>query len=182
MAGLRENRSDAASPEAERFLDSVGNDGGSDGVARLLSSPTLDVTVDGGTIRVYHVGGSGSGRPVIFVSGWGTTPESFGDFYRGLAPDTEVYHVETREKPSSDIARRGTRFDMDQMATDVRAVIEQLDLLERDPVLMGTCFGSAVILHGLAHGILRAPTAVCVDPMDKLWMPGWIRRSLYLIM
>jgi hypothetical protein len=39
---------------------------------------------------------------------------------------------------------------------------------------MGTCFGSAVILNGLARGILDAPTVVCVDPMVRLWMPGWV--------
>ncbi len=160
-----------STPEADRFLALVR---GGDGGARFRAAQAIDVPVDGGTIRVYRIPGSGSGRPVVFVSGWGTVPETFEDFFGAASPDTEIYHVESREKPSSRIERRAARFDMDQYAADLRTVMHHLKLNGRDPVLMGTCFGSAIILHGLAAGVVDAPTVVCVDPMVRLWVPRWL--------
>jgi pimeloyl-ACP methyl ester carboxylesterase len=161
-----------ATDEADRFLDTVR---GTAGDSRIMDAPAIDVAVEGGTVRVYHVPGTGSGsaRPVVFISGWGTIPESFDEFYGALSREVELFHVETREKTSSRIVRRAARFDMDRFATDIRDAIHALQLADRNPVLMGTCFGSAVILHGLASGILDAPTVVCVDPMVRLWMPRW---------
>ena len=160
-----------STPEADQFLTLVR---GGDGGARFRTAEAIDVPVEGGTIRIYRIPGSGSGRPVVFVSGWGTVPETFNDFFGAVSPDTEIYHVETREKPSSRIERRAARFDMDQISADVGIVMDSLGLNDRNPVLMGTCFGSAVILHGLAQGILDAPTVVCVDPMVRLWIPRWL--------
>lgn len=160
-----------ATPEAGRFLATVR---GGDGGARFRTAEAIDVPVEGGTIRVYRVSGSGRSRPVVLVPGWGAVSETFGDLYSAVSPDTEVYHVETREKTSSRIDRRTARFDMDQMSADLGAVMDRLGLNDRAPVLMGSCFGSAAILHGLAHGILDAATVVCVDPMVRLWVPRWV--------
>ncbi len=160
-----------STPEAARFLATVR---GGDGTAWFRTAEVIDVPVDGGTIRVYRVPGSGTGRPVVFVPGWGTVPETFNDLYGAISPDTEIYHVETREKTSSRIDRRTARFDMDQICADLVAVMDHFGLNDRVPVLMGSCFGSAAILHGLARGILDAPTVVCVDPMVRLWVPRWV--------
>jgi hypothetical protein len=43
---------------------------------------------------------------------------------------------------------------------------------------MGTCWGSTIIAHGLARGILSAPTTVLYDPMHRLWFPDWLLRTL----
>lgn len=163
-----------ATPAAQRFLEQVSGGSGT----RIAHAAALDVPVEGGTIRVYRVPGSQDGRPVVFVSGWGTIPASFDNFYEAVSPAVEVYHVETREKTSSRIRRHGAQYDMDQFAADVATAIASLGLSCRAPVLMGTCFGSAVILHGMARRMLEAPTVVCVDPMVRLWMPKWAVLAL----
>lgn len=160
---------------AEQLLEITAGGNGEDRFAR---AEAVDVAVEGGSIRVYHLPGNQASRPVVFVSGWGTVPQSFHDFFGALFPETDLYHVETREKSSSTIARRRARFDMHAFAEDVRTVMETLGLPGREPVLAGTCFGSAVVLHGLACDILDAPTVICVDPMTHLWMPRWIIRWL----
>ena len=176
-----------STPESEKYLSLERN---ADGNTRFATAEALDIPVDGGTVRVYHVPpaepettrSEEALRPVVFVSGWGTIPTSFSDFYGAVPAQADIYHVETREKSSSVIVRRGSVFTMDRIAADVRDVMTGLGLSKRDPVLMGTCFGSAVILHGLARDILRAPTVVCMDPMDRLWFPRWLINVLRPIM
>jgi len=42
--------------------------------------------------------------------------------------------------------------------------------------LIGTCWGSTILAHGLARRILSAPTAVLFDPMHTLWFPKWLLK------
>lgn len=167
MSDASPRMSPGATPQAIAFLES--QPGGH--ISRFHDAPTMDVPVGGGTIRVRRIAGNGSGRPVVFVPGWGRIPESFDDFYSSVSSDVEIFHVETREKSSSRIDRSASRFDMDQFALDVRAVIDELELAARNPILMGTCFGASVILIGLANGTLAAGTVLCFDPAEKSWLP-----------
>lgn len=110
-------------------------------------------------------------RPVVFLPGWGTIPEGFAEFLDAVYGQAECYYLETREKNSSRIDRRSARMDMDQLAEDVQVV---MDIAGPDSVLMGTCWGSTIIAHGLARGILSARTVVLFDPMYALWFPKWL--------
>lgn len=142
----------------------------------LRSKPCF-IPTKNGRIRVLHTPAEPTGRrPVIFVPGWGTTPAGFKTTFEVLFGRTDWYYVETREKGSSILDRGAVRLGMDEMATDVAAVIERLAF--EDFLLIGTCWGSAVILHGLSRGIIRAPTVVVSDPMHQLWAPAWVRRLL----
>jgi pimeloyl-ACP methyl ester carboxylesterase len=116
-------------------------------------------------------------RPVVFLPGWGSVPEAFRDFFRAVDRRVEYYYIETREKGSSRLDRRTARMDMDSCAGDVRRVLDAMGLTDgRDFVLLGTCWGATIAAHGLAEGILTAPTAVFFDPMHKLWFPDWLLR------
>lgn len=139
---------------------------------------SIYVSVPDGRIRVLHTqpDGSGSRRPIVFVPGWGTVPAGFAATFEVLYRRADWYYVETREKGSSDLNKKRARLDMDAMAEDVARAIEQADL--DDFVLVGTCWGSAVILHGIHRGIVDAPTVVVSDPMHELWAASWIRRFL----
>ncbi len=134
------------------------------------------IPVDGGEIRCFHHTPSGPEgvRPVLFVSGWGTIPEGFSDFFNAVAGRIECFYLETREKNSSRIQRAGADFSMDQQARDIQTAAQHLGLSDRDFVLIGTCWGSTMIAHGLARGIIDAPTLVLFDPMYALWFPKWI--------
>jgi hypothetical protein len=41
---------------------------------------------------------------------------------------------------------------------------------------MATCWGSTILTHGLAEGLLSAPTVVLFDPMYRLWFPAWMLK------
>jgi pimeloyl-ACP methyl ester carboxylesterase len=137
------------------------------------------VPVDDAEIRVIHVRPERpeAVRPVVFVPGWGVVPQGFHDFYSALHGRVELYYVETREKASSRILSRKADMSVPRSARDLQAAMEAVGLPQRgDFVLMGTCWGSAIILQGLIDGVIDAPTIITVDPMHRLWFPQWILR------
>jgi pimeloyl-ACP methyl ester carboxylesterase len=138
--------------------------------------------VEGGSIRgcISRTEEKTARRPLIFLSGWGTSPELFRDVFTVIHGKCDYYYLETREKASSSL-EPGAKMDMDQFARDVADAIEQLGLgrdSKRDYVILGTSWGAAVLAHGLARGYLNPPTAVLFDPMPRLWIKPWIRKLL----
>ena len=119
----------------------------------------------------------GTVRPIVFIPGWGTVLEGFTGFFNLIDGRAECYYIETREKNSSRLDRSSARLDMDQKAKDIARALESLGLNRLDDfLLVSTCWGSAVVAHGLIEGILKAPTVLLFDPMHTLWFPRWILR------
>jgi len=130
------------------------------------------VPVDDGEIRVIHVNPKNkiSKRPLVFVPGWGVIPRNFDDFYEVLHEKIEFYYIETREKKTSRIKRFKAKLTMNQKAKDVGDALKYLGLAnKKDFILMGPCWGGAIILQGLMDKTIKAPTIVTVDPMHRLW-------------
>lgn len=135
------------------------------------------IPVANGEIRCFHHHPpvTDSQKPIVFISGWGTIPEGFSDFFNIVDKRIECYYIETREKNSSRMDRRRAQFDMDRQARDVQTAINEMGLAKKnDFILIGTCWGSTIIAHGLARGIISAPVVVLFDPMYSLWFPKWI--------
>ncbi|MHA2357912.1 MAG: alpha/beta hydrolase [Candidatus Heimdallarchaeaceae archaeon] len=137
---------------------------------------TIYVPVDDGEIRVLHIKPKNpiTKRPLVFIPGWGGLVEGYTDFYQVLHEKVEFYFLETREKKSSKLNRKTAKMDMNQKAKDVQDVINYLGLEKQDFVLFGTCWGGAIILHGLIENIIQAPTLVANDPMHYFIFPKWL--------
>ena len=160
LAGLRQDRSVRRfSPETTR---------------------ELYIDVDDGQIRVLHHRPDSplSTRPIVFIPGWGTVLEGFSGFFNLINGRAECYYLETREKNSSRLDRTSARLDMDQKAKDIARALKILGLNTRDFLLVSTCWGSAVVAHGLIEGLLKPPTVLLFDPMHTLWFPRWILRHI----
>ncbi|HUU78240.1 MAG TPA: alpha/beta hydrolase [candidate division Zixibacteria bacterium] len=138
------------------------------------------IPVNDGEIRVFHIKPENaiSKRPVIFISGWGTLPFLFKEMYEPLHERVEFYYVETREKRSSHLNRKNASLSLSQKALDIQAVIDYLSLNNRDFVLIGTCWGAAIILQGLLDQTLKAPSIVTFAPMHKLWFNKFILKNV----
>lgn len=142
---------------------------------------TFYVPVRDGELRVFHWKPKNpiSKRPIVFVPGWGIPPVCYNDFYEVLYNKAECYYIETREKGSSRMSSRRTRFDLSQKAKDVTEVLKFFGLTEdKDFILVAPCWGSAIILQGLLDGNVKAPTIIAVDPMHTLWFPKWVLKYL----
>lgn len=139
----------------------------------------LYLPVQGAELRVYrHVPRRGAARrPIVLIPGWGAIPETFQDFFEVVHDRAEWYFLETREKASSRLASRRVDMSVAQSVRDVQEVLETLGLVARgDFVLIGACWGAAIILEGLITGTLTAPTAIAADPMHRMWFPQWALR------
>ncbi len=146
-------------------------------------SKIVHVPVNDGTIRVFHYRPQYliSKRPIVIIPGWGVIPSGFRDVFEIFYNYIEFYYIETREKKSSRINRKTGSFSMEQNALDVKIVLEHFNLVKKDFVLMGTCWGSSIILYGLINHILQAPTYVLVDPMHRLQYPHWFLNMAPII-
>ncbi len=139
------------------------------------------VPVEDGAIRIFHhiPRKKTVQRPIVLVPGWGAIPSGFQNFFNVVHNRAEVILIETREKRSSRLQRSTARLDMSQKARDVQAVLNYCGLTaNKDFLLMGTCWGAAVILQGLIDQVTKAPTIVLLDPMHTLWFPKWIIRYI----
>lgn len=154
--------------------------GGADPKAPPLgkSGDTLWIPVEGAELRVIHVKPARrAARPIVFVPGWGTTTESFEDYFAAVHGRAELYYVETREKSSSRIIDRRTPMSPEQSSRDVARVLESLGFAgRRDFLLAGTCWGSTLLLVGMIGGWIKAPTTLLGDPAHTLWFPKWLLR------
>ncbi len=138
-----------------------------DNLCEQIYVPVID-----GEILVYHYNPQNkiSKRPLVFIPGWGVNPGGFQDLFVAIYTKVEMFYIETREKKSSNIRFWGSKFSMHQKAQDIHDAITYLGLDGTDYVLMGPCWGAAVIMQGLMDDKLtKAPTVVTVDPMHRLW-------------
>ncbi|MHA1220543.1 MAG: alpha/beta fold hydrolase, partial [Candidatus Heimdallarchaeota archaeon] len=135
-----------------------------DGICEVLFVP-----VEGAELRVLHHKPKNpvTQRPVLFASGFGTSPWSWRHFNTPMYEKGEYYFLETREKSTSKILtkRRKTNLTIDQHAKDLAIVIEHLGLTKRDFILFGTSFTGGVMITGLANDYFTAPTIVVHDPL-----------------
>ena len=167
--------STATAEDVRELLDATRNHGVPD-IREGLTKRTIYVPVKHGAIRVLHFMPENpvSRRPLVFVPGWGTLLEGFQDLYEVLYGRVEMYMIETREKKSSRMDRFRADFTMHRKAEDIGEAIRYLGLDLRDFVLMGSCWGSAMILQGVMDETVDAPTIVTIDPMHRLWYPQWM--------
>lgn len=143
-------------------------------------SNAIYVPVPNGHIRVLHYQPKNplSKRPILFVPGWGVTPAGFQDFFEVLYEKVELFYIETREKQSSHMNRWKSQYTMSRKAADIQLVIDFLQLQDQDFVLMGPCWGAAVILQGLMDKSIHAPRIITVDPMHTLWFSKWFLKYI----
>jgi len=141
---------------------------------------TIYVPVDDGELRVLHIKPKNpqSKRLLVFIPGWGGLVEGYTDFYEVIHNQLEFYFIETREKSSSKLDRRKAKMNMTQKAKDIQDIIKYLGIDKQDFTLFGTCWGGAIILHGLIKGLIKAPTIVANDPMHTLWFPKWLLKYI----
>ena len=128
------------------------------------------VPVDGAELRVFHHKPKNpiTKRPILFISGFGTSPWSWRHFNTPMYEKGEYYFLETREKTSSKVftGRLRTNMTIDQNAKDLAEAIKYLELDNTDFVLYGTSYCGAIALTGLANEYLSAPTVAVHDPLS----------------
>ncbi len=104
----------------------------------------------------------GEGAPVVFAASWGLSSEMWAYQVAHLSEaGVRCISYDRRGHGRSDVASGG--YDMDTLADDLAAVIEQLGL--RDVTLVGHSMGCAEIIHYLGrHGSGRVRRVALLAP------------------
>lgn len=118
--------------------------------------------------------------PLIFVAGWVSVVQGWAPMLRALAPEREVYYIETREKASARIpARRLTPedFRIGVLARDIRQVCAALPVDIGRCVASGSSLGATTMLEALKHGGLDPLAAFFIGPTYRFHTP-WFGPGL----
>jgi len=112
-------------------------------------------------VRLFHRDW-GEGAPVVFVASWALSSEMWAYQVAHLSESgARCISYDRRGHGRSDVASSG--YDMDTLADDLAAVIEQLGL--RDVTLVGHSMGCAEIIHYLGlHGSARVKRVALLAP------------------
>ena len=112
-------------------------------------------------VELFHLDW-GSGKPVVFVSAWGLSSRMWTYQAAHLGSHgVRCIAFDRRGHGRSDIPGHG--YDLDTLADDLAAVIEQLDI--SDIVLVGMSNGANEILHYIGrHGTSRISRIVLLAP------------------
>ena len=109
---------------------------------------------------------------IILVVGLTTVLESFRGMLVELTRDHQVCYVETREKPSSRVAR-GTDFNMEAFGKDVAAAIAYEGVTDGAYLLAGFSLGATAIIQAYRN-LPRKPSAlVLAEPVPSFRFPWW---------
>ncbi len=133
-------------------------------------SESFYVPVEGGEIRVFHYKPEKPTvkKPFVFVSGFFSPPQIWKDFHIPNHNTTEYYFIESREKKSSRIERgRKANFKIDQLAKDIKVVLEHIEIDKRKYNIAGSSYGGAMILQGLINNYFNPDVSILYDPIIR---------------
>lgn len=138
------------------------------------------IPVPGGRIRALHYKPERveCKRPVVMVPGFGVVPSGWHDWWAMLYDRAEVFYIETREKPTSLIERRGADLSMDALVLDMVRGLDHFEIAGRDYVIQGGSWGGTTLLAGLGLGAYSAPAVVAWNPVRRLWFNRWALKHL----
>jgi len=128
-------------------------------------------------LRTYAKDGTKNGYTILMVAGWGSVVLGWDEVLLEAMKDFDIIYLETREKGSSRLAKK-TKNNFDRLSSDVKEVIEKLELNPQKLVLFGSSFGAAVLADGFGNQKFDSFLNVLVAPAIQIDLPPIIR---YLI-
>lgn len=115
-----------------------------------------------------------SGYTLFMVAGWGSVVLGWEDVLLEAMKDFDIIYLETREKGSSKLARR-TKNNLDRLSSDVKEVLEKLELDPQKLVLFGSSFGATILADGFGNNKFDSFLNVLVAPAIQIDLPPLIR-------
>ncbi len=113
-----------------------------------------------------------AGPPVLFVPGWISRLDSWGDALREWTATHTIYYLETREKTVSPIDP-AEPITVETIADDILQVIEILGLKDQQFILFGSSLGATAIIEACRHFQARPKLIALVGPNAEFQIPGW---------
>jgi len=117
---------------------------------------------------------------LVLVAGWNTVVPGWDEVLLEAMKDFDVVYIETREKGSSIVVKKA-KFDVDRFSSDIKEIIEELQIDQKKMVLLCSSFGTINSAHGLGSKKFDPFLAYFVGPVHKFEMPKGSRIYMYLV-
>ncbi|MCK9274631.1 MAG: hypothetical protein M0P57_06030 [Syntrophales bacterium] len=136
------------------------------------------VTVsDGAALKIFEFvpPENSSEKPVIvFIAGWISGIEGWGEVLSKLVPFYKIIYIETREKRSALIPRKKkTDFSISRIIEDIHEVLEALVPRDRPFVFVSSSLGSTAVLDYLSRQIRKPKLTIAIAPNGEFSIPEW---------
>jgi len=147
-----------------------------------------DYTTDDCTIKEYYItmsdgvqlkiidfipGHDSENKPLIlFVAGWISLISGWKDVLKIVTPQYRTIYIETREKNSSKLPRRGkVSFTIERLVADLEETINTLISPKRGFIFCGSSLGATTILEYMASGERQPQCAILIGPNGEFRFP-----------
>ena len=103
---------------------------------------------------------------LFYIPGFGTVFQSWHESIEHLSKEFKIYYFESREKASSIMPNKKTErnITLHKMAYDIKGVIEQLELDEKNYVTICSSTGGTIEIEALSEKWLNPKGAIMVGP------------------
>jgi pimeloyl-ACP methyl ester carboxylesterase len=134
-------------------------------IEMLPTAPHVELRL----IKFEHPGNPVRPR-ILFIAGWVSLIEGWGEVLQEMTRDFSVYYLETREKISSRITTK-VSFSVDAIGHDIVNAVDALMLEDASYIFFGSSLGATVILDATRHLKRRPRCLVLVSPNAEFRVP-----------
>ncbi|NHK30409.1 MAG: hypothetical protein FK730_03600 [Asgard group archaeon] len=122
-----------------------------------------------------------NGFTFVLVAGWNTVVSGWDEVLLEAMKDFDIVYIETREKGSSVVKRRGANFKIDRYSSDIQEIIEELEIDQKKMILFSSSFGTINSAHGLGLKKFESYVTYFVGSVHKLEIPKGAKYYMYLV-
>ena len=135
------------------------------GIEMLQTAPYVELRL----IKFEHPGNPRRPR-ILFIAGWVSLIEGWGEVLREMTRDFSVYYLETREKISSRVGAK-VSFSVDAIGRDIVRAIDMLGFEDTSYIFFGSSLGATAILDSTRHLTRRPRCLILVSPNAEFRVP-----------
>ncbi|MEC7695245.1 MAG: alpha/beta hydrolase [Candidatus Thermoplasmatota archaeon] len=125
---------------------------------------------------------SASLNPVVMIPGWGSVFEGWRPLLSEWVKQRPVFYIETRDKASARFSRNVSKADfrMEVHGRDISAVLESLQINQRDVDWYSSSLGSTLLIDSYQNGVLDGRSSILLAPNPDFDFPLWSRILIKL--
>ena len=118
---------------------------------------------------------------VVMVPGWGSLFEGWRPLVSEWVRHRHLVYIETREKSSSKINKKISKFDfsMERHSRDIGIVLESLNIEQSMVDWYSSSLGSTVLIDAYQRRVLGGRSSVLLAPNPDFKFPLWSRALIY---
>ncbi len=117
---------------------------------------------------------------LVLVAGWVSIVLGWDDFLQEAKDFFNILYVETREKATSKVPKKG-KFDLDRYALDIKEAIEYHQLKEKDTIILTTSFSAILVALMLKNLGINPYLSILVGPIERISLPLAIKLALIIL-